>query len=322
MARKMTEWPSKRRPLTKIRPSDGCKRRCRSLGGGPVVRFPRIWMSSGECRFNTVQAFLVPGVLPEEALKALQVELDARGFELSDNYRLEYGGDADARSSTLNNLLASLGIIVTLSIATIVLTFNSFRLSLITFIVAGLSAGLSLLSLAVFQYPLGIVALIGVIGSIGVSINAAIIILTGLQKSDEARLGNRAAMTDVVMGQSRHIISTTVTTFGGFLPLLLAGRRVLAAFCDVYRGRCTAFHRRFVLLHAADVRAAVPDTIGRKWRTSRHSGCESSAPIAGCGLNRRRSRTRSLLPTTGSDTPSCRRVTGGRCPLIRAVMAS
>ena len=50
MARKMTEWPSKRRPLTKIRPSDGCKRRCRSLGGGPVVRFPRIWMSSGECR--------------------------------------------------------------------------------------------------------------------------------------------------------------------------------------------------------------------------------------------------------------------------------
>ncbi len=25
MARKMTKWPSKRRPLTKIRPSDGCK---------------------------------------------------------------------------------------------------------------------------------------------------------------------------------------------------------------------------------------------------------------------------------------------------------
>ena len=25
MARKMTEWPSKRRTLTKIRPSDGCK---------------------------------------------------------------------------------------------------------------------------------------------------------------------------------------------------------------------------------------------------------------------------------------------------------
>jgi multidrug efflux pump subunit AcrB len=38
-----------------------------------------------------------------------------------------------------------------------------------------------MLSLAVLQYPFGINAIIGVIGSIGVSINAAIIILTGLQ---------------------------------------------------------------------------------------------------------------------------------------------
>ena len=26
------------------------------LGGGPVVQFPQIWMSSGECRFNQVIA--------------------------------------------------------------------------------------------------------------------------------------------------------------------------------------------------------------------------------------------------------------------------
>jgi multidrug efflux pump subunit AcrB len=30
-------------------------------------------------------------------------------------------------------------------------------------------------------------------------------------------------MREVVMGASRHIVSTTVTTFGGFLPLILAG---------------------------------------------------------------------------------------------------
>ncbi len=35
MARKMTEWPSKRRPLTKIRPSDGCK----------GMQFPWRWIS-------------------------------------------------------------------------------------------------------------------------------------------------------------------------------------------------------------------------------------------------------------------------------------
>ncbi|MGI1662079.1 efflux RND transporter permease subunit [Palleronia sp. KMU-117] len=174
-------------------------------------------------RVNTVQAFLVPGVLPEEALSDARAILDARGFELPQGYRLEIGGDADARSSTVGNLLASLGIIVTLTIATVVLTFNSFRLTAVTMAVAVLSAGLSILSLAVMQYPFGIVAIIGVIGSIGVSINAAIIILTGLQSDPQAAAGDRAAMVRVVSGSSRHIVSTTVTTFGGFLPLILGG---------------------------------------------------------------------------------------------------
>ena len=35
--------------------------------------------------------------------------------------------------------------------------------------------------------------------------------------------GDRGAIRNVVMAQSRHIVSTTVTTFGGFLPLILAG---------------------------------------------------------------------------------------------------
>ena len=123
----------------------------------------------------------------------------------------------------MTNLLAPMGLIVTLSIATVVLTFNSFRLTAITFTVAILAAGLSMLALAIFQYPFGITAIIGLIGSIGVSINAAIIILTGLQQNPAAAAGNRDAMTDVVTGSSRHIISTTLTTAGGFLPLIIAG---------------------------------------------------------------------------------------------------
>ena len=174
-------------------------------------------------RVNTVQAFLVPGVLPESALTALEADLSDAGLTIPAGYRLEFGGDADARDDTIGNLLAPMGLIVTLSIATIVLTFNSFRLSAVAFVVAGLSAGLSILALAIFQYPFGITAVIGVIGSIGVSINAAIIIMTGLQENRAAAAGDREAMANVVLGSSRHIVSTTVTTFGGFIPLILGG---------------------------------------------------------------------------------------------------
>ncbi|WP_298837181.1 efflux RND transporter permease subunit [uncultured Roseobacter sp.] len=174
-------------------------------------------------RTNTVQAFIVPGVLPEEALQSVLASMDEAGFALPPGYRMELGGDSDARSNTVGNLMASVGLIVTLTIAAIVLTFNSFRLTAIALVVCVLSAGLSILALAVMQFPFGINAIIGVIGSIGVSINAAIIILTGLKADAEASAGNTDAMARVVGGSSRHIISTTITTFGGFLPLILAG---------------------------------------------------------------------------------------------------
>ncbi len=174
-------------------------------------------------RENVIQAFLVPNVLPEEALQQVLAAIETRGFVLPDGYTLSVGGDSDARSSTVGNLMASIGLIITLTVATIVLTFNSFRLSLVTLVVCVLSAGLSMLSLAIMQYPFGIVAIIGVIGSIGVSINAAIIILTALQADPKALAGDRDAMAEVVTGSSRHIVSTTITTFGGFLPLILDG---------------------------------------------------------------------------------------------------
>jgi len=174
-------------------------------------------------RMNTVQGFIVADVLPEEALQMVLAGLDERGFALPQGYRIELGGDSDARSNTVGNLLASIGIIVTLTIATIALPFNSFRLTAVALVVCGLSAGLSMLSLAIMQYPFRINAIIGVIRSIGVSINAAIISLAGLQADPDAASGDRAAMARVVTNSSRHITSTTITTFGGFLPLILGG---------------------------------------------------------------------------------------------------
>jgi multidrug efflux pump subunit AcrB len=174
-------------------------------------------------RVNTVQAYLMPGVLPAVALAEAMALLEAEGYAPPQGIRLETGGDSDARNSTVQALVAPLGLIITLSIAIVVVTFNSFRLTLIAFAVAGLSAGMSMLSLALFNYPFGINAIIGVIGSIGVSINAALIVLSALQEKARANSGDRAAMVDVVAGSSRHIISTTVTTVGGFLPLILDG---------------------------------------------------------------------------------------------------
>ncbi len=198
-------------------------------GESPVTR------RNGE-RVNTVQAFLMPGVLPQEALAAILRSLDAEGFQLPQGVRMETGGDADARATTVQALIAPLGLIVVLSIAIVVLTFNSFRLTLIAFLVAGLSAGLSLLSLALLNHPFGITAIIGLIGSIGVSINAALIVLSAVQEDAAASGGDEAALAEVVVGASRHIVSTAATTFGGFLPLILAGGGFWPPFATAIAG--------------------------------------------------------------------------------------
>ncbi|MEL6977209.1 MAG: efflux RND transporter permease subunit [Pseudomonadota bacterium] len=174
-------------------------------------------------RANTIRGFLQLGVLPEAALNVFRRDLAENPIALPPGYAFEWGGDSDARDETVTNLMSSVSLVMALTIATILLTFNSWRLSAVAGVVAILSAGLSMLALAVFQYPFGIQALIGVIGSIGVSINAAIIIMTGLQQDPAAARGEPDAIANVVMGSTRHIVSTTLTTFGGFLPLILGG---------------------------------------------------------------------------------------------------
>ncbi|MEP1595174.1 MAG: efflux RND transporter permease subunit, partial [Halieaceae bacterium] len=174
-------------------------------------------------RINIIQAFIIRGVLPEEALKQLAADLEANPIELPVGYSYRFGGNTDERAGVVEKIMAPMGLIIALLIATVVMTFNSWRLAAIAFFVCICSMGLSLLALAIFRYPFGVQALIGVIGSIGVSINAAIIIITALQLDDGAMNGGLFAIRRVVMDSSRHIVSTTITTFGGFLPLILSG---------------------------------------------------------------------------------------------------
>ncbi|MGK7864769.1 hypothetical protein [Falsiroseomonas sp. E2-1-a4] len=115
-----------------------------------------------------------------------------------------------------------------LAIAVVVLTFNSFRLSLIAFLAAGPIRGAVAAGACGLQLPFGINAIIGLIGSIGVSINAALIAISALQDDEAAAQGDQTAMAEVVLDASRHILSTAITTFGGFLPLIQGGWRLLA----------------------------------------------------------------------------------------------
>lgn len=57
----------------------------------------------------------------------------------------------------------------------------------------------------------------------GFAINAAIVILAELKSDPKAVAGDSDAIINAITNCTRHITSTTITTVGGFLPLILAG---------------------------------------------------------------------------------------------------
>ncbi len=174
-------------------------------------------------RVNTIEGFVAAGVLPQTALNEFKANVNDYIKQLPNGYQVEFGGESAERDESVANLMSSLSLVITLMVLVIVLSFNSFRFSGIIFLVAGLAAGLGLLSVWVFSYPFGFTVIIGLLGVIGLAINAAIVILAELKSDSQSMAGDKEAITVGVMSCTRHITSTTITTIGGFLPLILAG---------------------------------------------------------------------------------------------------
>ena len=174
-------------------------------------------------RVNKIQGFVSAGLLPSTLLAEFQKRIAAEGLHLPQGMRIEVGGESKERNDAVGNLLSSIGILVLLMVATLVLSLKSFRLTGMIFVVAGLSAGTGFLGLWLFGYPFGFTAITGIMGLIGLAINTAIIVLAGIQDSAAATAGDRDAIRAVVMRNTRHILATTLTTLIGFVPLLIGG---------------------------------------------------------------------------------------------------
>ncbi len=174
-------------------------------------------------RMNEVKAYLNAGVLPAVALAEFNRRMDESGFTLPPGYSIQFGGESQQRDNAVGNLMASVGILLVLMAATLVLSFGSFRMAAVIAAVAALSAGPGLGALWGFGFPFGFMAIIGTMGLIGVAINDSIVVLAAIRADETARDGDPEAVRRVVMAATRHVVATTLTTIAGFIPLLIGG---------------------------------------------------------------------------------------------------
>jgi multidrug efflux pump subunit AcrB len=174
-------------------------------------------------RLVTASANIMPFTLPEITLTDFLSRLEKSGFEMPEGYELQIGGEAMEREKSEGGMFGTMGPLMVIMVGVLALAFNSFTSAGIISLVAMLSAGLGLFSIWIFGYPMGFTGIMGIMGLIGLAINDSIVVLAALRANPKARDADADAIIETVIYSSRHIFSTTLTTIGGFLPLIFFG---------------------------------------------------------------------------------------------------
>ncbi|MBA3069756.1 MAG: efflux RND transporter permease subunit [Hyphomonas sp.] len=174
-------------------------------------------------RTNQILAFLDPYTLPAPSLEQFQERLAASNFVLPPGYDMLIGGEAENSGEAVGNL-AGVGIPLMLVMAgAIMLVFNSFRMMLLIIVTGVLSVFYAFFGVWLFNLPFGFNAIVGSLGLFGIAINGTIVVLSLLRANPAAMADDIIAQREVVVDATRHIIATTLTTMGGFVPILLSG---------------------------------------------------------------------------------------------------
>ena len=173
-------------------------------------------------RINNVEGWIWTGTLPSGTEQYIKQEVEEFERSLPPGYYMLVGGEAESRGESQSQIYSSAIIYILLITIGLVFALNSFRQTALILSVAIFSIGLSFLGLKIGQQNYGFIATIGALGLIGLSINDSIIVLSHIKEKARNTVITKAELIEVVIRSTRHIITTSLTTLGGFVPLIFA----------------------------------------------------------------------------------------------------
>lgn len=184
-------------------------------------------------RSVTVLAKVIPGqdFYDTEILAELTPKLEAMQYDPNDKdsperwpngYTYRFGGDADTSSETFGSAGQMLVVAIFLVFAVLVLQFGSYTQPLIIiltipFALIGTLFGFFILRLS-FSFP----AMIGVIALVGIVVNDAIVMVETMNERRKEGLDVRHAAAAGASDRLRPILTTSITTIIGLIPLALS----------------------------------------------------------------------------------------------------
>lgn len=202
---------------------------------------------------------------PFEAAEDLEKHWNAEMVSRYPGIDLSFGGEADELAESLEDLPGAFGLAVLMIYLVLALQFRSYVQPII--ILSAVPFGLmgAVLGLFTMNYDLSLMALFGIVALVGIVVNDSLVMVDFINKKrTEEHLPNDEAAEVGALERLRPILSTTLTTCLGLMPLAigLGGRDDVLAPMAVSISAGLGFATGLVLLVVPAIYLVVEDVRG------------------------------------------------------------
>lgn len=200
----------------------------RSVPFGNVARHIRLdWEENYVYRFNgqrAIEAECDPNTdlyeaTPAKVVASIQKEIES--IPLPDGYRMRWVGEGELQGEAIGNLMKYLPITIFIILAVLLLLFNSWKkviliLLCFPFVFCGITPALLL-----FRQPFTFMAIIGMMGLIGMMVKNAIVLVDEINRlQQEEHYHPYHAVVEATVSRVRPVLMASLTTIVGMIPLV------------------------------------------------------------------------------------------------------
>ncbi len=180
--------------------------------------YPIVWRRN-RVPTLTVQADVVPGVLPATAVQAAQPRIDKLAATLPNGYRIATGGSVEESGKAKASVLAVVPAMVLVVLIILIFQLQSFQRVLLVLSVAPLGLIGVVAALLLAQAPLGFVAILGVLALGGMIARNSVILIDQIERERAAGMHPWDAVVTAALHRTRPILLTASAATLGMIPI-------------------------------------------------------------------------------------------------------
>ncbi len=167
----------------------------------------------------TVQADVMPGVLPDTVVDRLRPAVDTFRTGLPVGYDIAIGGTVEESEYSQASVFAVVPLMLFLMLTFLMFQLKSFQRLIIVLSVVPLGMIGVVLGLLVSGQPLGFVAILGILALVGMIAKNAVILIEQIEQERRSGKPVREAVLDASSSRLRPILLTALSTVLGMIPI-------------------------------------------------------------------------------------------------------